>query len=119
MSVSTTVSRRAAPLVAAFLAAAGFVSLARGEGTMDKLLLIAPDSVWAGTTIFGCVVGGECPMSIEAMWWGDTMPGFPQTLPGDPLFFTVPTTEPMSGSNVRLLGGDANGQRVVKYVEVI
>ena len=108
-------------LTVALLSSLGLSVLASGWGTLDSLQIFAPGGVPAGTTILGCVTGGDVPMSwnssstfvgpvpLPGMLPIPPMPGQAGAGSSDPVPFSIPTVEGMQGTIVTIHAGDADG----------
>ena len=96
-----------------------FSSLGFAWGTGTHVIVVAPLSVWAGQTIQGYVAMGEVPMSVFSTGGPGPIPAPCSTPMDDPLHFSIPTFEPMHGSIITIIGGDAKGQSATATVLVI
>ena len=91
--------------------------LASAFGTLDCLSITAPAGVPAGLPIIGFVAGGHIPMSWSAQAGGGPLCP-PQYGIGDPVYFLIPTWEPMRGSVVTINASDPSGATATATVKV-
>ena len=99
-----------------------FSSIGFAWSTGTHVIVVAPCSVWAGQTIHGYVAGGFVPMNVFSSGTYGPLPTIPNPWGSpidDPLYFAIPTFEPMIGSIVTIIGGDCTGQSDTATVLVI
>ena len=97
----------------------GVSVLASGFGTLDCLSITAPAGVIAGLPIAGFVAGGHVPMSWSATDGGMFLPPTPPVSGiGDPIYFLIPTFEPMRGTVVTISASDPTGATASATVRV-
>ena len=100
--------RNARSIAIGLVASLAMVAGAHALGSMFCLRIIAPAGVPAGNPILGYVTGGASPMSVYSA--SPLMPISPPTTGySDPLFFAIPTLEPMAGTVVTITANDAIG----------
>jgi hypothetical protein len=103
----------------ALMLSLGVSVLASAFGTLDCLSITAPAGVIAGLPIAGFVAGGHVPMNWSASDTGGFLPPIPPTYgAGDPVYFFIPTFEPMRGSVVTINASDPTGATATETVRV-
>ena len=102
-------------------ASLGLSSLAAAWNLGTEVVLVVPATVWAGQTIQGYVAMGTTPLSVSCTSSAPSgLPPMTTSPPhSDPLYFSIPTWEPMRGSILTVTGGDADGHSQSKPVLII
>lgn len=113
--------RFSSPVTLALLVASALTAWLHAEEPTNvegSLRMIAPACVMAGQPIHGQLSGGMSPLSVNATCAGNFVGPNPGTGPFNPLNFTIPTNESMSGKVVNIYGSDAFGAGVSAAVFV-
>src|SRR5688572_12921372 len=103
------------------MASLGFSTLAAAWNLGTEVVLVVPATVWAGQTIQGYVASGTTPMNVSCTSSAPCpLPPIMTSAPhSDPLYFSIPTWEPMRGSILTVTGGDACGHSKTKPILII
>ena len=93
-------------------------SVAAAVSLGTEIILVVSPSVIAGKPITGYVAMGTTPMTVSCTTSAPCgLPPMNVAPPhSDPLFFSIPTCEPMQGSILSVTGGDADGHSKTKPV---